>query len=105
MIMKTYTKKRIAIVIEQPALNRVLDALDKLEATGYTVYPVIAGHGREGSWRADGQVSDAGRMVSVVCVCDPTRVDAIIEPIFAIVSRHVGIITISDCEVIRPDHF
>jgi PII-like signaling protein len=103
--MKTYTKKRIAIVIEQPVLHRVLDKLDQLAVTGYTVYPVIAGRGREGSWRVDGMVSDAGRMVSVVCVCDPAKVEAIVEPIYKIVSRQVGIITISDCEVIRPDHF
>ena len=103
--MQTFTKKRIAIVIEQPALNRVLEKLDQLAVTGYTVYPVIAGRGREGSWRADGMVSDAGRMVSVVCVCDPAKVDTIVEPIFKIVSRQVGINTISDCEVIRPDHF
>jgi nitrogen regulatory protein PII len=103
--VQTFTKKRIAIVIEQPALNRVLEKLDQLAVTGYTVYPVIAGRGREGSWRADGMVSDAGRMVSVVCVCDPAKVDTIVEPIFKIVSRQVGIITISDCEVIRPDHF
>jgi PII-like signaling protein len=103
--VKTYTKKRIAIVIEQPVLHRVLDKLDQLAVTGYTVYPVIAGRGREGSWRVDGMVSDAGRMVSVVCVCDPAKVEAIVEPIYKIVSRQVGIITISDCEVIRPDHF
>jgi nitrogen regulatory protein PII len=103
--MKTYPKKRIAIVIEQPALNRVLDRLDQLAVTGYTVYPVVAGRGREGSWRADGMVGDAGRMVSVVCVCDPSKVEAIVAPIFAIVSRQVGIITIQDCEVIRADHF
>ena len=103
--MKTYPKKRIAIVIEQPALNRVLDKLDSLAVSGYTVYPVIAGRGREGSWRADGMVSDFGRMVSVVCVCDPSKVEAIVEPIFQIVSRQVGIITIQDCEVIRSEHF
>jgi hypothetical protein len=50
-------------------------------------------------------VSDAGRMVSVVCVCDPSKVESIVDPIYKIVSRQVGIITISDCEVIRPDHF
>jgi nitrogen regulatory protein PII len=103
--VQTFPKKRIAIVIEQPALNRVLDALDQLAVTGYTVYPVIAGRGREGSWRADGMISDTGRMVSVVCVCDPSKVEAIIEPLYRIVSRQVGIITISDCEVIRSDHF
>jgi nitrogen regulatory protein PII len=103
--MKTYPKKRIAIVIEQPVLHRVLDALDRQAVTGYTVYPVIAGRGREGSWRADDLVSDAGRMVSVVCVCDASKVDLITETIYKIVSRQVGIITISDCEVIRPDHF
>jgi nitrogen regulatory protein PII len=105
MALTTYPKKRIAIVIEQPALNRVLDALDRLAVTGYTVYPVVAGRGRGGSWRADDLVSDAGRMVSVVCVCDPAKVDAVIEPIYKIVARQVGIITISDCEVLRADHF
>jgi nitrogen regulatory protein PII len=103
--MQTYLKKRIAIVIEQPALNRVLDKLDQLAVTGYTVYPVIAGRGREGSWRADGMVSDAERMVSVVCVCDPSKVESIVDPIYKIVLRQIGIITISDCEVIRTDHF
>jgi nitrogen regulatory protein PII len=103
--MKTYSKKRIAIVIEQPALARVLDRLDRLAVTGYTVYPVIAGRGREGSWRADGMVGDAGRMVSVVCICDPAKVEAIVGPIFEIVSRQVGIVTIQDCEVLRSDHF
>jgi nitrogen regulatory protein PII len=103
--MQTYPKKRIAIVIEQMALNRVLDALDRLNVSGYTVYPVIAGRGRHGSWRADGLVSDAERMASVVCVCDESKVQSIVEPIYKIVARQVGIITIQDCEVIRADHF
>jgi nitrogen regulatory protein PII len=105
MAMQTYRKKRIAIVIEQLVLHRVLDALDRLAVTGYTVYPVIAGRGRSGSWRADDLVSEAGRMVSVVCVCDESRVEQVIEPLYAIVKRQLGIITISDCEVLRPDHF
>jgi nitrogen regulatory protein PII len=103
--MQTFPKKRIAIVIEQPALNRVLDTLDRLAVSGYTVYPIVAGRGRHGSWRSDGLVSDAGRMVSVVCVCDPSKVEEIIGPIYKIVTRQVGIITIQDCEVIRADHF
>jgi nitrogen regulatory protein PII len=105
MTMQTYRKKRLEIVIEQPALSRVLDTLDRLAVTGYSVAPLIAGRGREGSWRADGLVSDAGRMVMVACVCDPSKVDAVVEPIYRIIARQVGIVTISDCDVIRPDHF
>jgi nitrogen regulatory protein PII len=103
--MKTHLKKCITIVIEQPALNRVLDTLDQLAVTGYTVSQAIAGRGRQGAWRADGLVSDAGRMVSVVCICDAAKVDAIITPVYAIVARQLGIVTIADCEVIRPEHF
>lgn len=103
--MKTFLKKRIAVVIEQPVLHRVLDTLDKLAVTGYTVYPIIAGRGRSGSWRADEIFGDMGRMVSVVCICDPSKVEAIVDAIYAIVSKQVGIVSISDCEVIRPDHF
>jgi nitrogen regulatory protein PII len=103
--MKTHRKKCITIVIEQPALNRVLDKLDQLAVTGYTVSAAIAGRGRQGAWRADGLVSDAGRMVSVVCICDESNVEAILTPVYAIVSRQLGIVTIADCEVIRPEHF
>jgi nitrogen regulatory protein PII len=103
--MDTYPKKRIEIVVEAPALSRLLDRLDRAAVSGYTVIPALAGRGREGSWRGEGLAGDAGRMVIVVCITDATRVDAVLEAAYAIVSRQIGIVTMSDVSVIRAEHF
>ena len=49
--------------------------------------------------------TDAGRMVMVVVVTDESRVQAVLEPVYKIVSRQIGIVTLSDVQVSRPDHF
>lgn len=103
--MQTHPKKRIEIVVEAPVVGRLLTLLDDLAVTGYTVIPALAGRGREGSWRRDGLVGEAGRMVVIYCIVDAQRVDTVLDPVFKIVSRQIGIVTLSDVEVIRPGHF
>lgn len=103
--MDTYAKKKIEIIVEAPILNRLLDRLDELAVSGYTVLPVLAGRGRGGSWSREGLATDAGRMVMVVVVTDESRVQAVLEPVYKIVLRQIGIVTLSDVQVIRPDHF
>jgi PII-like signaling protein len=103
--MQTHAKKRIEIVIEAPSLRRLTELLDRLAVAGYTVIPALAGRGRDGSWSREGLVSDAGRMVIVVCVLDESRVDPVLEEVYALVSRQIGIVTVSDVAVIRKEHF
>lgn len=103
--MKTHLKKRIEIVVEAPALRRLLKALDQAEVTGYTVTPALAGRGQGGSWSGEGLAGEAGRMVVVACITDAARVDAVLEASYAILSRQIGIVSIADVEVIRADHF
>jgi nitrogen regulatory protein PII len=61
--LPTHAKKKLEIIIEAPMLNRLLDLLDRLAVTGYTVVPAIAGRGRDGSWR-EGNLTDAGAWCS-----------------------------------------
>jgi len=103
--MQTHPKKRIEIVVEAPALQRLLDRLDRAAVTGYTVVPALAGRGHEGGWRGEGLAGDAGRMVMVICITDASRVDAVLETAYAIVSRQIGIVAVSDVQVIRAEHF
>ena len=103
--MKTYPKKRIDIMVEAPLLNRVLSILDESDVGGYTVLPALAGRGTDGSWHQDGLVGRVGSVVQVFCIVDESRLDAIVEPLFSLVSRQIGIVTISDTQVIRPEHF
>ena len=104
--MQTHPKKRIEIVVEAPALARLLDRLDAAAVTGYTVVPALAGRGiGGGAWRGEGLAGDAGRMVLVICITDASKVDAVLETVHAIVTRQIGIVSVSDVQVIRADHF
>ena len=103
--MQTFAKKRIEIMVEAPLMNRVIEILDDMGVGGYTVIPAIAGKGMDGSWHRDGLVGRVGSVVQVFCIVDEKRIDEILDPLFKLVSRQIGIVTISDVQVLRPDHF
>jgi nitrogen regulatory protein PII len=105
MSLATHKKMRIEIIVEAPALHQVTEALEAAGVQGYTVLPAIAGRGHMGSWRADNSFNDASHMVAVVCIVDTARVDAIVERIYTIVQRQIGVLSISDVMVVRPEHF
>lgn len=105
MSLATHRKKRIEVVIEAPVLSRLLDGLDRLSVTGYTVLPALAGRGRTGSWRRDDAVNPAGQMVCVVCITDQQKVSDILDAVHSLLARQIGIVSVSDVEVIRQEHF
>lgn len=102
--MQTHTAKRVEIVIEAPLERRLTEALTKAGVTGYTVLPVLGGSGRSGHWTREGQVGRSG-MVAVICLIRPDRLDTLIEAAFAVVERHIGVVSITDCEVLRAERF
>lgn len=103
--LNTHPKKRLSIIIEAPFMNRLLDMLDELDVQGYTVVPALAGKGRHGAWRRDSLSSDAGRMVQVLIVLDEEKVLPILTAIREVLDRQIGIVTIMDVEVLRPELF
>ncbi len=103
--MKLHDAKRVAIVIEAPMLRRLTEAMERAGVTGYSVLKVQAGSGQSGRWSADAAVGTAGGLVQVVCVIRPDGLDQLIEHAFPLVERHIGIITVTDCQVLRPERF
>jgi len=103
--METFTKKRVDIIIEAPVLGRLFDLFDKIGIGGYTVVPVLAGSGKSGPWQSEGMVGGAGQLRNVFFIIDEARVDEALEPVFKLVSRHIGIVTVSDVQVVRGAQF
>lgn len=103
--MKMNDAKRVEIIIEAPMETRLTDALDEAGVTGYTILPVMGGSGRSGRWSREGQVSLAGGMVAIICIIRPERLDELLEAAFAVVERHIGVVTVSDCSVLRAERF
>ncbi len=103
--MQTHKAKRVAIIIENMMQSRLTDVMEQAGVTGYSILPVMGGSGRSGRWNRDDQVSRAGGMVQVVCIVRPERVDSLLEAVFSVVERHFGVVSVSDCEVLRAERF
>ena len=103
--MQTHKAKRVEITIEKIMQSRLTDALTKAGVTGFSILPVLGGSGRSGAWSRSGQVTRANGMVQVVCIIRPDRLDGLLDAAFAVVERHIGVVSVVDCEVLRAERF
>jgi nitrogen regulatory protein PII len=105
--MEFFAKKRIEIFVEAPFLERLTSKLDKQKVPGYTVMPAVSGRGSSSTsaWKRDGSVSQAGVMMCVVLIIDAKLVEPLMEEVFPPLARQIGIISISDTTVVRPERF
>lgn len=103
--METTLRKRLEIMIEARMQRHVTSILDAHGVSGWTVLPAIAGRGRSGEWSSDGSVSAADGAVLISCVTSPERLDGLLEDVFAVVKRQIGLVTVVDVGVVRPERF
>lgn len=103
--MEMHDAKRVEIIIEAPLVRRLTDALVKSGVTGYTVLPVQGGSGRSGQWSRSGQVSPGSGMAAVVCLIRPEKLDTLLDAAFAVVERHIGVVSVTDAKVLRAERF
>lgn len=85
--------------------TRLTDALESAGVTGFTVLPVLGGGGRSGRWSREGQVSRAGGMVAIICIIREERLELLLDAAFKVVERHMGVVTVTDCQVLRAERF
>lgn len=103
--METYQAKRVAVIIEAVMQSRLTDAMEASGVTGYSVLPVLGGSGSSGPWTREGQVGRGQGMVQVVCIVAPEKLDVLLTKVFPVVEKHIGVVAISDCEVLRAERF
>ena len=44
-------------------------------------------------------------MAAIVCIVDAGKVDAVLDEVFAVVRKQIGLVTVSDVSVVRPERF
>ncbi len=103
--MQTHKAKRVEITIEAPMERRLTEAVRAAGITGYTLLPVLGGSGRSGQWSREGQVSRAGGMIQLVAIVREERVDALLTAALGVLERHIGVVCVTDCEVLRAERF
>ncbi|MEM9844311.1 MAG: transcriptional regulator, partial [Pseudomonadota bacterium] len=91
--------------IEKVMLRRLTEALASADVTGWSVLPVLGGSGRSGTWNRDDQISRGTGLVQVVCLIRPDKLDALLDAAFEVVDRHIGVVSVTDAQVLRAERF
>ncbi len=99
------TRKRLEIIIESMAQRRACTILEEVGVTGYTVFYALAGYGRGQRWSRDTDISDASDMVMIVSISDEATINSACERLMKLLSRQMGVLSVSDVAVMRPEQF
>ena len=75
------------------------------DAYGRTVARCTLDDGRSGPWTRDGQISHGSGMFAVICLIKPERLDGLLEAAFEVVEKHIGVVSITDTEILRAERF
>ena len=97
--------RRIELIIEKMAYRRAGRILEEAGMKGYTVVPALAGFGNGNKWSRDTDISASSDMVVMISVGDPDRVSAALDKLADLLGQHIGIVSISDVDVLRPERF
>lgn len=100
-----HPKKRFELIIEKPALKRACRVLEESKVTGYTVLPCMAGYGGGNRWQRGTDLSGSRDMVMIVSILDESLLPEVCEKIETLIGAHIGILSVSNVEVIRAERF
>ncbi len=99
-----HARKRIEIVVEAVHAEAVTELLDRLGAPGWTILPVQSGRGRQGL-RRGGDPGGVFDNVLVLCIASDAVALRITEAQDELLGARPAIVSISDCMVLRGEHF
>jgi PII-like signaling protein len=100
-----HRKRRLELIIERMALARACNILEEAGMPGYTVLGATAGRGRSTEWQREGDPSSSQEMAVVISISDETRIEQALRELHRLVDAHIGVLSITDVEVLRPDRF
>ena len=100
----THRRRKVEIIVEQTLAPSVLRLIDGCGAKGYTVFPTAGGRGNTGG-RGSIHVTGVFDTVMIVAVCEAAVADRILAKAPAIVGPGVGVVWVSDVDVLRAEHF
>lgn len=103
--MEMHRRKRLEIVVEKIFERHVTDLLDRQQGvTGYTVLPCLGGRGHAGL-RAPDAITDVLDNILIVVITREAVARSLLEGLMELLEDRVGIVALSDVEVVRAAHF
>lgn len=100
-----FTKKRLELIIEKPAFKRACRVLEEAGVKGYTAFSAQAGYGAEMRWQRGTDLSASRDMIMIISVMDAEFADKVIDDLENLIGSHIGLLSLSDVTVLRPEKF
>ena len=102
--MEMHLKKKVEIIVEAVQVKRMLDMIEASGGKGFTVIPEVSGKGHRGV-RDEAHVSDVFRNVLIIVIAAEDVAKRIIQNAQPLLENYAGIITVTDTQVVRDEHF
>ena len=98
-------KRRLEVIIEKMAYKRACRVLVEAGLTGYTVVPALAGYGGGRRWDREADISGSTDMVVIITIGEDAVIEAALKNLANIFASHIGVLNVSDVDVMRPELF
>lgn len=100
-----FKKQRIELIIETAAFKRACRILEDCGVTGYTALPCMAGYGSGNRWQRGTDLSATRDMVMIISIIDAALLTEVNEALESLIGTHIGLLSISEVQVIRDAKF
>ena len=103
--LKLHPMKEIKVIIDGEHINFVTDVLDRIKASGYTIFSNLSGKGHSGFHEGHLLFNDTSSLQMVLTVVPEEKVEPILSGLKPFLERHSGSIFVIDACVLRKDHY
>ncbi len=103
--IKLHPMKEIKIIIEGEHIHYVTDVLDRIKASGYTIFSNISGKGAHGYHEGHLMFNDTSSLQMILTVVPEKKLEPILSGLKPFLERHSGSLFVLDASVLRPDRF
>ncbi|QPJ65698.1 MAG: P-II family nitrogen regulator [Candidatus Nitrohelix vancouverensis] len=103
--MQLHPMKEIKIIVEGEHLHFVTDVLDRIKASGYTIFNDISGKGHHGFHEGHLMFNDTSSLQMIITVVPEGKLNPILSGLKPFLERHSGSLFVSESSVLRRDHF
>lgn len=100
-----HSMKEVKIIVQGEHLSYVTDLLDRVEASGYTIFNNVSGKGHHGFHEGHLMFNDTSSQVMVLTVVPEDKLAPILAGLGPLFNKHSGVMFVLDVAVTRRERF
>jgi nitrogen regulatory protein PII len=104
-LLTLHPMKEIRVIVAGEHKSFVIELLDKVKATGYTIIGNVSGKGHGGMHQAHFMFSEQESLEIIMTVVPEEKVNPILAGLRPLFDRHSGVLFVTDVAVSRKEYF